>query len=123
MQIGEGGQKLTRSAADPARPWSMPFRGGNLPARNASMAEFASWLERAVLDRPAIDQTGLEGKWDFVLTWTREGNDPRRLSESHLEGPADLFTAMQKQLGLKLVATKATVDVIIVDHVEKPTAN
>jgi uncharacterized protein (TIGR03435 family) len=129
IQIGEGGPKLTRSAADPARPWSMAFRSGTLPVRNASVAEFASWLQRAVLDRPVIDQTGLEGKWDFVLKWTRERNDRAnmgttpQISESSADAPGDLFTAVENQLGLKLVATKAMVDVISVDHVEKPTAN
>jgi uncharacterized protein (TIGR03435 family) len=130
IQIGEGGPKLTKSAADPARPWSLGSRGGNLPAHNASMAEFASWLQRAALDRPVLDQTGLEGKWDFLLTWIRKGKDSANpaaalglVSESNADTPSDLFTALQNQLGLKLTPTKAIVDLIIVDHVEKPTAN
>jgi uncharacterized protein (TIGR03435 family) len=69
IQIGKNGPKLTKSAGDPNGGPSLLFRRlGELPARNASMAEFASVMQTAVLDRPVIDQTGLEGKWDFVLT-------------------------------------------------------
>jgi uncharacterized protein (TIGR03435 family) len=130
IQIGEGAPKLAKSAADPSRPWSLGSRGSTLPAHNASMAEFASWLQRAALDRPVLDQTGLEGTWDFVLTWKKKGNDevnlaaaPRLASESTPDAPADLSTAMQNQLGLKLVPAKAIIDLLIVDHIEKPTAN
>ena len=51
IQIGKGGPKLTTSAGDPNRGGSLLFRGGNLPARNASMTEFAAAMQRAVLDR------------------------------------------------------------------------
>jgi uncharacterized protein (TIGR03435 family) len=130
IQIGKNGPKLTKSESDPHGPQSLAFRGGNLPARNASMAEFAAALQRAVLDRPVIDQTGLEGKWDFVLKWTPDGNQfanlggpPRTFPDGYPDDTPDLVTAMQNQLGLKLIATKAMVDVIVVDRAEKPGAN
>ena len=121
IQIGKGGPKLTKSAGDPNAAGSFLFKGGTLTARNGS----------AVLDRPVIDQTGLDGKWDFVLTWTREGNqmanlglEPRpAVSDPNPYGPLDLVSAMQDELGLKLLSTKATVDVIAVDQVEKPSGN
>ena len=87
-----------------------------------------------IFDNPlfvVIDQAGLQGKWDFLLTWTPEGNQfaslgapPRPVSDSpDPDAPPDLVTAMQNQLGLKLTATKAMVDVIVIDHVEKPAGN
>ena len=94
------------------------------------MAEFAAALQRAVLDRPVIDQTGLEGKWDFVLKWTSDGNQfanlggpPRTFPDGYPDDAPDLVTAMQNQLGLKLIATKAMVDAIVVDRAGKPGAN
>jgi uncharacterized protein (TIGR03435 family) len=59
--------------------------------------------------RTTIDKTGLAGVYDANLTW----NDSE-------EGPS-LFTAIQEQLGLKLESTKAPVDVLVIDHVERPT--
>jgi len=132
IQIGKGGPKLTKSAGDPKAGGSLLYRKlGELPASNVSMADFAASLQRAVLDRPVIDQTGLEGKWDFLLRWTPEGNQfaslgapPRPPSDNpDPDGPPDLVTAMQNQLGLKLLSTKAMVEVIVVDHVEKPSGN
>jgi uncharacterized protein (TIGR03435 family) len=83
-----------------------------------------------VLDRPVIDQIGLEGKWDFVPTWTPQGNQfaslgaaPSAVPDPDPDGPPDLVTAMQQQLGLKLSATKAMVDVLVIDRVEKPLGN
>jgi len=77
-----------------------------------------------VLDRPVIDQIGLEGKWDFVPTWTPQGNQfaslgaaPSAVPDPDPDGPPDLVTAMQ------LSATKAMVDVLVIDRVEKPLGN
>jgi uncharacterized protein (TIGR03435 family) len=132
IQIGKNGPKLTKSAGDPNGGPSLLFRRlGELPARNASMAEFAGVMQTAVLDRPVVDQTGIEGKWDFLLTWTPDGNQfaalgaaPRPiLDDPNPDAPPDLVTAMQNELGLKLSATKAMVDVIVIDHVEKPSGN
>jgi uncharacterized protein (TIGR03435 family) len=131
IQVGKNGPKLTKSAGDPNAGYSLIYNGGNLPARNATMADFASSLQRSVLDRPVVDQTGLEGKWDFLLTWTREGNQmaalgavPAPLSDNpNPDGPPDLVTAMRDQLGLNLISSKAMVELIVIDHIEKPAAN
>ena len=65
-----------------------------------------------------MDQTGLQGRYDFQLKWSRDESstaDPNALP--------GLFTAIQEQLGLKLVPVKAPADVIVIDHVERPSAN
>jgi uncharacterized protein (TIGR03435 family) len=76
------------------------------------------------LGRFVIDRTGLEGNWDFELTYTPEqrGTAPpgADLPTSDPNGPS-LFTAVQEQLGLKFEATKGPVDVIVIDSIEKPT--
>jgi uncharacterized protein (TIGR03435 family) len=82
-------------------------------------------LQGEVLDRPVIDQTGIKGRWDFTLKWTPDG--PVQPGAAQLQpredAPPDLFTAIQEQLGLKLVATKTLVDVLIIDHVGHPSEN
>jgi uncharacterized protein (TIGR03435 family) len=76
------------------------------------------------LGRMVVDNTGLTGAWDFELTYLRE----RRLQANIDTAPADnnlpsLFTAVQEQLGLKLESTKAPVQILVIDHVERPTAD
>jgi uncharacterized protein (TIGR03435 family) len=94
------------------------------------MEEFAGNLQAAVLDRPVIDQTGLKGRFDFHLQWT-----PAETQFASTGGPGtppkppegadapDLFTAIQQQLGLKLESTRAQIDVLVIDKVEKPSEN
>ncbi len=85
-------------------------------------------MQSVVLDKPVIDQTGLTGKWDFTLTWTPDATQFVGLgggapTATDPDGPPDLFTAIQQQLGLKLESTKAPADVFVVDRVEKPSEN
>ena len=71
----------------------------------------------ANVDRVVEDKTALTGAYDFELKWT-----PAEMQSSSDAGPA-IFTALQEQLGLKLEATKADVDIIMVDSIERPSAN
>ncbi|HXP84447.1 MAG TPA: TIGR03435 family protein [Bryobacteraceae bacterium] len=128
--VGKNGPKLTKSEGDPNGLPGLFFRGlGVLPARNATMADFAGVMQGAVLDRPVVDQTGLSGRFDFTLTWTPDefqfGGLGVRVPPpaDNAAAPPDLFTAMQEQLGLKLEATKAPAEVFVVDRVEKPSEN
>jgi len=96
-----------------------------LPARNATMAQFAAMMGRAVLDRAVVDRTGLSGRYDFDLEWTPDdtqfGGALPQIALENVEKP-DLFAALQ-QLGLKLESTRAAVDTIVIDSVERPTEN
>jgi len=128
--IAKNGPKLTASAGDPNGLPALFFRGlGVLPVRNATMADFAGVMQRAVLDRPVVDQTGLPGRFDFELKWTPDETQFGGLGvrvpapSDDPAAPPDLFTAMQEQLGLKLQPTKAPVEVLVIDHVEKPSEN
>jgi uncharacterized protein (TIGR03435 family) len=128
--VGKSGPKLTKSESTGNLP-GLFFRGlGNLPAINATMADFAGVMQGAVLDRPVVDQTGLAGRWDFTLIWTPDefqfgglGVKPPPPPANNAAAPPDLFTAFQEQLGLKLEATKAQAEVFVIDKVAKPTEN
>jgi uncharacterized protein (TIGR03435 family) len=128
VTLGKGDLKLTPGTADTNGVPNLGFKGlGALLARNATMMDFAELL-RNVLDRPVVDQTGLTGRFDFALNWAPDETQFSGLGVK-VAPPADndarpnLFTAMQEQLGLKLESTKAPVDVIAIDHVEKPSPN
>jgi uncharacterized protein (TIGR03435 family) len=59
---------------------------------------------------------GLTGAFDIHLTWAIDNPPPDSA------GPS-IFTALQEQLGLKLEATKGPVEVLVIDHIEKPSGN
>jgi uncharacterized protein (TIGR03435 family) len=75
-----------------------------------SMGTLATDLSRHT-DRPVVDRTGLSDKYPFELKWDT------------VNGAPSLFTAIQEQLGLKLVATRAPFDVLVIDQVERQTEN
>ncbi|HEX3373940.1 MAG TPA: TIGR03435 family protein, partial [Edaphobacter sp.] len=128
LETAKGGPKLK----DSAKPEDVPAlinvmypQSIKLPARNVTMGDFASMLQRAVLDRPVVDRTGLTGRYDFDLEWATDesqfnGEVPAASADANA---APLFTAIQQQLGLRLVATKGPVDALIVDKAERPSAN
>jgi uncharacterized protein (TIGR03435 family) len=96
-----------------------------LPGRCATMAEFASTLQRSALENPVLDRTGLSGRYDFDLEFTP---DETVFGGVLGKGTADstkpnLFTAVQQQLGLKLEAAKGPVQALVIDHVERPSEN
>jgi uncharacterized protein (TIGR03435 family) len=131
ITIGNNGPKLTKSESAGSIP-ALLFRGpGNLPARNATMEEFAAVMQSAVLDRPVVDQTGLKGRFDFQLQWTPDetqfaslrGPGPLPSPPEGAETQPDLFTAIQQQLGLRLESTKAQTEVLVIDKVERPSEN
>jgi len=133
ITVAKGGPKLKPSAAPPgALPELVNViypeeKGGVhvvLPARSATIVQLAKMMQRAVLDRAVVDQTGLSGVYDFDLEWTPDesqfsGNLPRSVEPTK----PSLFTAMQEQLGLRLEATKGPVQVLIIDRVERPSEN
>ncbi len=84
--------------------------------------------------RPVIDKTGLTGLYDFALHWnpdesaapvpsgTVDGAEKPDTSTQDSSGPS-IFTAIQEQLGLKLEPIKAPVEVLVIDHIERPSEN
>lgn len=126
--VGNNGPKLTRNDTNPNGLPALLFKGlGMLPAVNATMDDFARVMQQAVLDRPVVNRTGLQGRYDFTLNWTPDESQFRSMGvrvpppAPDGSGPPGLFTAIQEQLGLKLESTNAPVDVIVIDSVEKPS--
>jgi uncharacterized protein (TIGR03435 family) len=78
------------------------------------------------LGRPVIDKTGLTGHYAFNLTWSPDSEPSASpadtVAPADVSGPS-IFTAVQEQLGLKLVSTKGPVRVLVVDHIERPSNN
>jgi uncharacterized protein (TIGR03435 family) len=99
------------------------FKNG-MVADNISLPTIASTLGRILGDRPVVDKTGLAGRFDIHLLWTDGGRKPAdSQEESNLEAPGSVFVALQEQAGLKLEATKGPVEVLVIDHVERPSEN
>jgi uncharacterized protein (TIGR03435 family) len=87
------------------------------------MSFFALGLANEV-GRTVTDRTGLAGKWDFELTYTRDRvRQPDITNSPPADDPdgASLFTALQEQLGLKLESTKGPVRLLVIDRIEQPT--
>jgi uncharacterized protein (TIGR03435 family) len=97
-----------------------------MPARNATMEQFASIMQVAIVDRPVVNETDLSGRYDFDLKWapdeTQFGGELARAVKPD-EALPGLFAALQSELGLKLESARGTVDVIVIDRIERPTPN
>jgi uncharacterized protein (TIGR03435 family) len=135
LTVAKNGSKLKATTlspdATPEGPPPLAFVVSpqlvRLPARGATMGELASVMQRAALDRPVIDQTGLSGRYDFDLEFTPDesqfggmlGHPP---SGSDIAHPG-LFAAMRDQLGLRLEPAKGPVDLLVVDRSEHPSDN
>jgi len=119
--VGKSGARLNASKGNPnGRPDLNSNQHGTQLAMNitnTSISDFA-FIMQFFVDRPMVDQTGLAGRFDIPLRWT--------VDESQVSAPnaaPGLFTAIQEQLGLKLEATEAQADVLVIDHVERPSPN
>jgi uncharacterized protein (TIGR03435 family) len=130
LTVAKGGMKLKETATPDEQPRliSNVYPGDRIvmPARNATMAQFTSTLQRAILDRPVLDKTQLPAKYDFDLEWTYDdsqfgGNLPPIAPQN--SGKPDLFAALQEQLGLKIESSRAPIDTIVIDSVQKPSEN
>jgi uncharacterized protein (TIGR03435 family) len=133
ISVAGGGAKMTKSTSAATDPPTGFFRElGDLTVRNQTMGDFATWMQNGVLDRPVVDQTGLTDRYDFQLKWTPDESQFAAFrgvgavvpppTDSATAPPA-LYTAITEQLGLKMGPGKVPVDVIVIDHVEKPSAN
>jgi uncharacterized protein (TIGR03435 family) len=126
LTVGKAGPKMTRSLGNPEGPPDDEFsRSAWMKETNTTMAEFTKALQY-VLERPVVDHTGLTGRWDFRVQWTPDESQFGGIVPSSSGNPnaaPGLFTAIQEQVGLKLELVKALAEVLVIDHVEKPSAN
>jgi len=131
LRVAKNGSKLQLPRAEHDLPAGVPLSRINFPGRgrmdghSALMSNLARSLaaEPEIAGRPVIDKTGLAGGYDFTLRWTPDDPNPGAApADSNSQGPS-LFTALEEQLGLKLVPEKQPVDIIVVDSVEVPSDN
>jgi uncharacterized protein (TIGR03435 family) len=132
ITVAKGGLKLTKTQSDPNGLPGLFFGRGNpgmtFTVRNATIGMVAQTLQGSILDRPVVDQTGLTDKYDFTLKFTPDpqmtafGPQPAAAAEVP-DAPPDVYAAFEQQLGLKLTPAKAPADVLVIDKVEKPSAN
>lgn len=122
LTVAKGGPKIEKSAADPN---GLPLdndrdNGGQrtMQIGNMTMHDFCLVMT-FYMDKPVVDQTGLTGKYDFLLKYTYDE------SKVPADGsaPPTIFTAIQEELGLKLEPVKAPTDAMVIDKVERPSAN
>jgi uncharacterized protein (TIGR03435 family) len=124
LVMARGGPKSKESTSDgPATGNLIP---GGYAVKNSELWRFCAFLSRR-LGRPVFDQISLAGFYDFAL----ELDTLESVSSSDLDFKAKLsdwssssiFSDIQKQLGLQLVPGKAPVDYLVIDRVERPSAN
>jgi uncharacterized protein (TIGR03435 family) len=136
LTVANGGVKFHKSDAPRDAPSGYGFPNmvpvTNMKVMHMTMSAFTSALQRTVLDKPVVDETGLPDRYDFVLQWTPDESQFIQMQGTGVHVPAasvdadappGLFTAIQNQLGLKLEAKKSMANVIIVDRIERPSAN
>jgi uncharacterized protein (TIGR03435 family) len=113
-----------RSPGDGGEPFTIRDKGDlHFLCRDTSINTLARFLSSQVLNRPVLETTGLSGTFDFELAWnpyeTQFGGAIHRRPDSDLP---DLVTAI-RGLGLRLESAKAPVQHLVIDHLEKPSAN
>ncbi len=131
LTVAKGGPKMTVTSDKPSTPGNFLFGGlGRLRVTNSTMKDFCHGMQEAVMDKPVVDQTGLTDRYDFNLNWTPDQSQFAAMG-AHVpppntddpNAPPSLYVALQEQLGLKLESAKANADVMVIDHVEKPSPN
>ncbi len=138
LVVANGGIKMKEVTPDPFPPAGVrPAPGAHLPSIRPSgtnewtasawpMSEMTNWLSYSyeVGNRPVVDETGLKGNYDFVLSdVSMRPPPPGDANGSSQEPVVSIFSALPEQLGLKLVPAKAPTEVLVIDHVELPSAN
>lgn len=111
LVVAKQGAKLKESA--PHTGGVSNYRPGKISAKSTPITSLIVNLSGTV-GRVVIDKTGLTAQYDFELTWAND-NQPDA-------GPS-IFTAVQEQLGLKLQSARALLDVVVIDHLERPSEN
>jgi uncharacterized protein (TIGR03435 family) len=121
LVVAKGGSKLPKPKPEDETALhgveNLPrVQDGSFVFQDTSIPEFAEKLSMLrEINRPVIDRTGIAGFFDITL---------KSAAAATLQPDgASLFTIIQEQLGLKLVDTKAPIEVFVVDHAEKPSAN
>lgn len=125
LVIAKGGIKMTEVKDGEAGPHppGISNRPSHLTGWGMPIAQLVSFLSGSYLNQPVVDATGLTGNYDFDLKWTADETQAYARDEASDPSGPSLFSAIQEQLGLKLESTKGPVQVLVIDHVERPAEN
>lgn len=121
LVLAKDGPKF-KAAAGSGSDESTSINNSDLTAKGIRLSALTDILAVEV-ERPVVDKTGLAGKFDLHLKWTRDTGATSADAGKDADAPPPLFTALQEQLGLKLEAGKDPVQVVMIDHIEEPSAN
>ena len=139
LVLAKGGSRL-KEDNDPSKGSARIGRNGQMSELKGIALPMPIFIGMLMSDpdidgRPVIDKTGLGGNYDVLLDWLPSRlpapPQPGMLMQPgtfgaapppDAEGPS-LFTALEEQLGMKLVATKGPVEIVVIDHIEQPTEN
>ncbi len=118
ITLGKNGHKL--KSVDPGSGEGMSVNqnnsSGTMRCNRVTLKSFGDSLGN-ILGRPVVNETGLDGTFDFDLTWSAD------LNSTADQGSPSIFTVLQEQLGLKLESKKGPVRVYVIEQVEWPTEN
>jgi uncharacterized protein (TIGR03435 family) len=120
LTVAKNGPKLTNAnASDLDRTL---IKRGVIENPNITADALAGWL-KGELGRPVTDDTHLTGHYSIKLAWSPDERQPNSQGATDDTPGTSIFAALQEQLGLKLEPYKGPLEVLVIDRVEKPSAN
>jgi bla regulator protein blaR1 len=149
LTVARGGPKLhsfNEGSCTPYSPFApTPLQPGQAYCRyqisvvtssaevqGGTLDEFSDLLQ-TILERPVINKTGITGRFDIRIEFSREGTKLAAMpliqpsgglsAASDPKGPPSIFTVLQDQLGLRLESGKGPAEMLVIDHIEKPSEN
>jgi uncharacterized protein (TIGR03435 family) len=123
LVVAKGGTRGDNlKPTDPNAKFAMKLSGRYSLTASMTLAELSWMVLSTEAQSLVIDRTGLPGRYDFTLSWSRDDPSSRQPDSPEPAGPG-IFTAVQEQLGLKLEPVKIPTQVLVIDSVERPSAN
>jgi bla regulator protein BlaR1 len=125
LVIAKSGAKLTPAeSGETSKLFTLDNdQGSEITATAVTLEEFVRSPLLRTGGRLVLDQTGLKGKYDFTLKFGSEQFAATGIGQESGADTPSIFTAIREQLGLRLVPSKGPVEVIVIDHIERPSAN
>lgn len=117
LVVAKGGSKLKGPGPNDSGATQWKAQDGKVQWTGAPLANFVFALSNET-GRPVVDKTGLTGRYSFTLEF-----EPAARAGKDESGRPSVFTALEEQLGLKLVPAKEPVDVLVIDSIKQPGAN
>jgi uncharacterized protein (TIGR03435 family) len=122
LVVAKGGVKLQESKDDKSRSFA-GIGFGSITATRSTLDALCRGLSE-LIDRPVFNETNLAGSYDLKMHFDPDSTQGRHAPPGSAESSEpSIFTALQEQLGLKLEPKNKLVDILVIDHIERPTPN